>query len=236
MGCCGSKTIEKKITRDEDEGEMNSLKSEFVCPITRQEIDCNDIFIFTTGSGHKMRYSADAMVQYIDQTGKLQCPMSRESLGENDLKHLQKSSKRKSNVIKKFLSTWRSITDSSLRNEIFRVFDLLVKNPTDYGLVAHTVSFLLVAKERIGRATYRSMLTRMKKMNALVGRSVEVFASTVDEYMRVIYTLGESSFSVRFEKRPECEAMTHMEALIEEFPLFQICTRQSVSQFIAHRF
>lgn len=204
-----------------------------ICPVTREVIKSNDLFVYKSRSGKKIKYSASAIATYIDTTGKLQCPLTREKWGEATLYELQRCTRKKSKILRKYFATWSTITNSSMRSEIARAFDLLERQQNNYNVFAHLVAFLLVVKHRVSAATFRNMVKKMRARDAVLAARLVVFADSIDSFMFPDVVMSEDRFSVKFRVRDGIELVEPYATIKEEFPAFDICCCTSISQTLA---
>ena len=207
-----------------------------ICPITREEIQQNDIFTFTTSNQKEIKYSAKAIQTYILTKGKLDDPLTREQLTLEDLERLEKTTGIKSKLVKKFRRAWAVISNRGLRAEFVAKFEDYANNPQDHEKMATCVTFLLVIKESIGPATYRGLVKSYMRSHPVITRPLRAFAAAVDLYLRAEVKVMESQLLVCFVER-KLEGLSEnvvstVEALKSSLPLFEIRTLSSVSQTI----
>jgi len=200
------------------------------CPITREPIRQNDVFTFTTSNGKEIHYSARAIVAYINHSGTLRDPITREPLNHHHLRRLLLTSRSKSLLIEKFLKVWNVIANRGLRDEIEFKWAQYLSEPCPMS-ISTVVSFLLVIKACIGPFAYRSFINRKRRQNSEKMQPVEAMAKIVDSKIKAHICYEESRFSIEFLiRKAEDREDDGVKAMLEMLPHFEIRTLSSVTQ------
>lgn len=211
------------------------MSEELECPITRAPIEFDDKFVFITQNEKKIAYSARAYSSWISR-GRLIDPMTRTVLAHTDLKKLQKClhKKHKNKLIQKFNRCWHVMCNRSMRSEYFELFEGFVNlNGEDTMYLRLTACFLLMVKEVLGPAVYRSLLNQSKRAHPVAANATKMYAETLDQHIICDFAFYEHSMQTCFNFRTDDDPPEPFKTLVPELPTFEIVCNGSISQAIA---
>ena len=145
------------------------------CPITRAPIQKGDAFKFRTQSGNEIVYSATAIAEYLEFSGKLLCPLTRERLSLRDLENISKRRGQKINFLTNFQRFWRTIINSSVRIEAKQLlFTLLSDEVSTLKRENQVVSILILLQDVVGAGAARNLFKEARQVFGSVQRVTKI--------------------------------------------------------------
>ncbi len=208
--------------------------SQEICPITRSAIEPGDVFHFQTKSGNSIRYSAVAIQSYLNHSGKLTDPITREKMNHIDLERLQKITKKKLYFYPRFKNFWNKIVNISVRREaevFFNEYRLSWEGEETEAihLLSKTVSLLLLLKNCVSAAAYRRF---GRHCDGPALRKVKSIVELMDPVISVDVEHQEHLSQLRFKRISSAKLPDLLEGALEELPSFDIMIDHSVTACI----
>ena len=177
-----------------------------VCPISRLNIEANDLFEYKTKSGKLLKYSAQNVFDWVEHSGKAICPLTREEFNHLSLEKIQKCVGKKFTFFKKYLGGWKRILNTAFRQEAQVAFDVYKKQweeakEENHALLSHCVAILICQIKIAGRASYRQFL---KKNRGPTARKIEGLIVLLAQWVTVSTKFTSTVAQIRFISNLDC--------------------------------